>query len=124
MVRNVTMWLANFKASILRESVSHVGAVLLTFYFLFYFLRDCRHALNQLNTFSPFTVSETTRLLNRASDVIHAIFFGIVVTGAIQGALAGGMFWFLGLPNCLSGVWSWHSSQTQKAPALGSKSTK
>jgi predicted PurR-regulated permease PerM len=97
--RNAGSWLTNVGASIVRESVSNVITVLLTFYLLFYFLRDHREVLSQSKTISPLTESETDYLFGRASDTIHAIIFGTVITAAVQGALGGLVFWLLGLQN-------------------------
>ena len=96
---NVATWLANLGASIVRSSLSNVLTMLLTFYLVFYFLRDQREALQQSKTLSPFTEAETDYLFGRVSDTVHAIIFGTVVTAAVQGTLGGAMFWLLGVPN-------------------------
>jgi predicted PurR-regulated permease PerM len=99
MFGNVAAWVANLGASIVRGSITNAITVLLTFYLLFYFLRDHRDALHQSKMLSPFTESETDYLFGRVSDTIHAIVFGTVIAGAVQGALGGAIFWLLGLPN-------------------------
>jgi predicted PurR-regulated permease PerM len=96
---NVATWLANLGASIVVGSVSNVITVLLTFYLVFYFLRDHRLALRQVRMLSPLTESETDYILGRVSDTVHAVIFGTVTTAAVQGALGSVIFWLLGLPN-------------------------
>jgi predicted PurR-regulated permease PerM len=100
-VGNITTSLTNLGGSFVRESLSHLITALLTFYLLYYFLRDRHDAQRLLKTYSPLTKLETDRLIERASDTIHAVFFGTVVAAAAQGALGGLMFWFLGLSNPL-----------------------
>jgi predicted PurR-regulated permease PerM len=96
---NVATWAANLGASIVVGSVSNVITVLLTFYLVFYFLRDHHQALRQVRLLSPLTESETDYILGRASDTVHAIIFGTVIVAAVQGALGAVIFWLLGLPN-------------------------
>jgi predicted PurR-regulated permease PerM len=96
---NVTGWAAELGAAVLKGSVSNAITVLLTFYVVFFFLRDHREALHQVRLLSPLTHSETSHLFERVSDVIHAVILGNVITSAIQGTLGGLIFWLLGLPN-------------------------
>ena len=96
---NLGTWLTNVGASIVREFVSNVVTVLLTFYLLFYFIRDHQEVLRQSKLISPLSESETDYLFGRVSDTIHAIIFGTVITAAVQGALGGLVFWLLGLQN-------------------------
>jgi predicted PurR-regulated permease PerM len=114
---NVAAWLTNLGASILRSSLANVVTVLLTFYLLFYFLRDHREALLQSKMLSPFTESETDYLFGRVSDTIHAIIFGTVIAAAVQGALGGAMFWLLGLPDPL--FWGLVMALLAIIPVLG-----
>ena len=97
----VATFVTGLGASIVRGSLSHLLTVLLAFYLLFYFLRDRREILRQIEMLSPLTEGETKLLFHRASDTIHAVMFGTVVAAAVQGALGGAMFWLLGLPNPL-----------------------
>ena len=96
---NVTGWAGELGTAVVKGSVSNAITVLLTFYIVFFFLRDHREALHQVRMLSPLTRSETSYLFERTSDVIHAIILGNVITSAIQGTLGGLMFWVLGLPN-------------------------
>jgi predicted PurR-regulated permease PerM len=95
----VGTWLTNLGSSIVVGSVSNVITVLLTFYLLFYFLRDHREALRHSRRLSPLTESETDYVFGRVSDTIHAVIFGTVIAAIVQGTLGGFMFWLLGLPN-------------------------
>ena len=98
---NLTETLTAFATSLVRGSLTQIITLLVTFYLLFFFLRDRRLILHQIKMLSPLSDAETDRLFVRVSDTIHAMMFGTVVTSAIQGALGGLMFWLLGLPNPL-----------------------
>lgn len=91
-------WLTNTAAAIVRGSVTQLMGILLTFYFLFYFLRDRHSALASLRTLFPLLPSEMDRMFARVIDTIHATVYGTLIVAAIQGTLSGLMFWILGLP--------------------------
>lgn len=97
-VSNVTGWLANTGASFVRGSMAQVIGFLLTFYLLFYFLRDRRAALRWLSALSPLSDTETSRLARRIADTVHATVYGTMVCATVQGTLGGLMFWWLDLP--------------------------
>jgi predicted PurR-regulated permease PerM len=99
MFGNATTWLTGLGGMLVTGSMSYAITMLLTFFFLFYFLRDREDAVRQAKMLSPLTDSETDRLFTKVSDTIFAIVLGTAVTAAIQGALGGFMFWLLGLPN-------------------------
>ena len=91
-------WLSSVSASLLRGSIGQVLNLVLTFYLLFYFLRDRRSAIGTLRQLSPLDEAETEMVFRRFADTVHATIFGTVVIAALQGTLGGLMFWWLGLP--------------------------
>jgi predicted PurR-regulated permease PerM len=113
----VASFVTGLGASIVRGSLSHFLTILLAFYLLFYFLRDRREILRQIELLSPLTEAETRLLFARASDAIHAVTFGTVVAAAVQGSLGGAMFWLLGLPNPL--FWGVVMALLAIVPVLG-----
>lgn len=98
LIGGAAAWLTNASASLVRGSIEHAFAFLLTFYFLFSFLRDRRTAFATLLNLSPLSESEMRDLAVRTADAIHATFYGTIVCAAVQGTLGGLMFWWLGLP--------------------------
>jgi predicted PurR-regulated permease PerM len=90
-------WLTNTSASLVRGSIAQAIGFLLTFYFLFYFLRDRRAALASLLSVSPLSEDELDAVASRVADTIYATFYGTIVCAAVQGTLGGLMFWWLGL---------------------------
>ncbi len=96
-IGNLASWLATSGASVLRGGVMELLTVLLTFYLLFYFLRDRSAALDWLREISPLTEVEMNQLFRRIVDTVQATLYGTVAVAIVQGALGGLMFWLLGL---------------------------
>ena len=117
MVKTLAAWLTTAAGSIVKGSVFQVIGFCLTFYLLFYFLRDRRAALQSLRSFSPLSVAEMNRLFVRVSDTVHAIVYGTMTVAAVQGLLGGLMFWWLGLPAPL--LWGVVMALLAVVPVLG-----
>jgi predicted PurR-regulated permease PerM len=98
LIGSAASWLTNMSASLVRGSIAQAAVFLLTFYFLYYFLRDRGSALASLRNLSPLSNEELAKVTTCVADTIHAIFYGTLVCAAVQGALGGLMFWWLGLP--------------------------
>lgn len=97
-VAAITAWLTNSFASAVMGSVRQAIGLVLTFYLLYYLLRDRALALATLRAFSPLSDADTDRLVARVDDTIHATVYGTVAMAVVQGTLGGLMFWWLGLP--------------------------
>jgi len=84
---------------------SFVGLIefALTFFFLFFFLRDRDAVLAGVRDMLPLAASEADGILRVAGDTIFATVYGKVVVGIVQGLLGGLMFWWLDLP----AAWFW-----------------
>jgi predicted PurR-regulated permease PerM len=91
-------WLTGQSTSLLRGSINQVVMFVLTFYLLFYFLRDREQALSEVESLSPLRAPETAGILFRFAETVHATIFGTVFVAVVQGTLGGLMFWWLGLP--------------------------
>jgi predicted PurR-regulated permease PerM len=117
MMASLATWLSNVGASFARGSVAQVIEVVLTFYLLYYFLRD-RHAAGRLlRDWLPLTHAETERLFDRVVHTVHATIYGTLAVAAVQGTLGGLMFWFLGLPTPL--LWGLVMGLLSIVPVLG-----
>ena len=111
-------WLSNIGASFLRGSVAQATSVAITFYLLFYFLRD-RFAIRRvILDLSPLTPTETERIFARVADTVRAIVYGTVAVAIVQGTLGGLMFWILGLAAPL--FWGSVMAILSVVPVLGS----
>jgi len=91
--------------------------ILITTLCLFFFLRDRHHALEVVRSLMPLSRPETEEVFQRVDDTIHATIFGAVVVAAVQGAMGGLMFWWLGLPSPL--VWGSVMGLLAVVPMLG-----
>lgn len=89
----------------LAVKTSFVGVIefALTYFFLFYFLRDRDAVLAGIRTLLPLSPTEADGILRVASDTIFATVYGKVMVGIVQGLLGGLMFWWLDLP----AAWFW-----------------
>ena len=96
--KTVATWLTTITGSIVKGSVYQVIGLMLTFYLLFFFLRDGRAGLLSLRYLSPLSMTEMDRLFSRVGDTIHATAYGTLAVSSVQGLLGGLMFWWLGLP--------------------------
>jgi len=84
--------------SILSGSLYQLIDFCLTFYLLFFLLRDRSLALKTLCNFSPLTAPQMSMMVRRVSATINATVYGSFVVAAVQGVALGLTFWFLGLP--------------------------
>jgi predicted PurR-regulated permease PerM len=91
-------WITTTAGTLVRGGVVQLTGVLMTFYFLFYFLRDRTLLLESVRALSPLSRTQMNRLFDAVADTIHATVYGTVVIALIQGTLGGLMFWWLGLP--------------------------
>jgi predicted PurR-regulated permease PerM len=114
---NAVSWLTNIVTSLVQGSGTQLVGILITFYFLFYFLRDRRLALAALALLSPLGKSDMRALTARVADTIRATIYGTLAVAMIQGWLGGLMFWWLGLPTPL--LWGIIMGLLAIIPVLG-----
>jgi predicted PurR-regulated permease PerM len=115
--KTLANWLTTTAGSIVKGSVVQMVGLLLTFYLLFFFLRDRGAALESLRSLSPLSEAEMDRLFGRVGDTIHATVYGTLAVSAVQGLLGGLMFWWLGLPAPL--LWGVVMALLAAVPVLG-----
>lgn len=116
-VKILSAWLAASAGSVLRGSLFQVLELCLTFYMLFFFLRDRHLALQSIMRLSPLTRPEMVSLYSKVADTVIAIVYGTFAIAAVQGALGGLMFWWLGLPAPL--LWGTIMAFMSVIPMLG-----
>jgi predicted PurR-regulated permease PerM len=110
-------WLTSAGASLLQGSVLQAIGAVLVFYLLFYMLRDRAAALQALRSLSPLSEGDMSRLFSDVTDTVHATVYGTLIVAAVQGALGGLMFWWLGLPEPL--LWGVVMGALAVVPVLG-----
>jgi predicted PurR-regulated permease PerM len=117
LINTATSWLTTLGASFVQGSVMQLIGIVLTFYLLFYFLRDRGAALEWLRFLSPLSKADMNRLFDGVSDTVHATVYGTVVIAIVQGTLGGLIFWWLGLPAPL--LWGIVMGLLAVVPVLG-----
>ena len=117
MVQTAASWLTNTATSFVRGSILQLIGVVLTFYMLFYFLRDRAAALESIRSLSPLSKADMNRLFGDVFDTVHATVYGTFAVAAVQGTLGGLMFWWLGLPEPL--LWGVVMGLLAVVPVLG-----
>lgn len=117
MMSAIATWLSNLGAVFVKASLLQVVEVFITFYLLFYFLRDRRAAKAMIIAWLPLTKPETEHLLRRVAETVHATVYGTLAVAAVQGTLGGLMFWALGLSTPL--LWGLVMGLLSIVPVLG-----
>lgn len=97
LVKAGTSWLAGWSGSFVQGSFLGLISLMLTFYFLFYLLRDRGMLARVAENALPLTAPEFKVLSDRIANTIHATVFGRAAVAAVQGILGGLMFWWLDL---------------------------
>lgn len=117
LVNNAGQWMGEIAAAFVAGSFMQILSFVIMFYVLFYFLRDRDKALQSARSYLPLRRNETDRLFRRIGDTIYASVYGTIAVAAIQGALGGLMFWWLGLPGAL--LWGTVMALLAIVPVLG-----
>jgi predicted PurR-regulated permease PerM len=105
-------------ARLVGQTIKTVVQAFISFFALFFFLRDHREILQATRSRVPLSDSELRLLLARMKNMVRAVIFGRMLTATIQGALGGTMFWILGIPAAL--VWGVVMAVLSMIPAIGS----
>jgi predicted PurR-regulated permease PerM len=69
--------------------------MLLTLFFVF---RDGEAFYHWVRTTLPFASARQERVFTRLGQTVNAVTYGIGITAAVQGVLAGLLYWILGVP--------------------------
>jgi predicted PurR-regulated permease PerM len=117
LAKSLNSWLTTTAGSLVRGSFLQAIDFCLTFYLLFFFLRDRDAAIAFLRLASPVSDAATTKLLGRIGDTVHAGVYGTLAVASVQGLLGGLMFWWLGLPAPL--LWGVVMALLAVFPVLG-----
>ncbi len=116
-VATLATWLSTTAGTIVKGSLYQVIGFCLTFYLLFFFLRDRDAALRSFRAVLPLSETTMDRLFSRISDTIYATIYGTLAVSSVQGVLGGLMFWWLGLSAPL--LWGVVMALLAVVPVLG-----
>lgn len=98
-LESVTARLQGWGANLVLGSIAGIVTLLLTFYFLFYLLRDRDLIVEAIGRLLPLEDAEYRMLTDRLKKTIFASVYGTAAVSALQGFLGGLVFWWLGLPS-------------------------
>jgi predicted PurR-regulated permease PerM len=114
----------NAVAALLRVTAGAVGGItllvfnsLITFFTLFFFLRDGRSTLRRLAVLLPLKKSQVSKLYACIRETLRAILYGTMAIATIQGALTGIAFWILGLASPV--LWAVVTALCALLPVIG-----
>lgn len=108
---------AAFGKTAVQVSVDLVVQLTLTFFLLYYFLRDRDAVLRAIVGLLPLSRPEARILLREVGDTLHATLVGKVLVSLLQGTLGGAMMALLGVPAAL--FWSVVMAVAALVPVLG-----
>ena len=94
-----------------------VVSLLVTPYLAFFFIRDGDRILHAVRRALPLAPTHKQELLDKFGNVIRSTVRGNLVVAAIQGALGGLAFWFLGVRGAL--LWAVVMALLSLLPAMG-----
>lgn len=100
-----------------KDSLNALTQLPIALFCLFFFFRDRQLIIDYMRSWLPLTKGEIDQLSDRISDILYATILGRIFLAAIQGALGGLMFWWLGLPTPL--LWFLVMSVLALLPFLG-----
>ena len=98
-LESFTASLQGWGASLILGSITSLINLLLTFYFLFYMLRDRGRILAAMDRVLPLSHGEFRFLADRMVKTVFASVYGTAAVSALQGFLGGLVFWWLDLPS-------------------------
>jgi predicted PurR-regulated permease PerM len=116
-VNAVTSWLTISAGAFFQGSAVQIVGIVLTFYLLFYFLRDRSMILESIRFLTPFSESDMIRVFEGVNNTVHATIYGTLAVAVVQGTLGGLMFWWLGLSSPL--LWGVVMAVLAIVPVLG-----
>ncbi|MBN2569399.1 MAG: AI-2E family transporter [Deltaproteobacteria bacterium] len=116
-IKTLNIWLSAIARAIVKGSMFQVIGFCLTFYLLFFFLRDRQVVLQSLRYLSPLSEATMDRIFVRVSETIYAMIYGTLAVSFMQGLLGGLMFWWLGLSAPL--LWGVVMALLAVVPVLG-----
>lgn len=99
------------------SGVEFAVTLLVTFFLLFFFLRDKWRILAMVEGLMPLAPAESAEVVHRLRDMIGAVVYGTLVVALVQGSLGGLIFWWLDLPSPL--LWGAIMALLAVLPILG-----
>ena len=100
-----------------QDTFEFVASLFITLYLAFFLIRDGDSIARTIRSSIPLPARDTQELLSKFTTVILATVKGNLLVAAIQGALGGLAFWFLGVSGAL--LWAVLMAFLSLLPAIG-----
>jgi predicted PurR-regulated permease PerM len=110
-------FMAGKALSLGQNTIEFAASLLITPYLAFFLIRDGDRIVHAMRHAIPLTPSHKQELLHKFSHVIRSTVRGNLVVAALQGALGGLAFWFLGVRGAL--LWAAVMAFLSLLPAIG-----
>jgi len=95
LLEKVTSFVVNSVNGLLLNLPIILLQAIVTFFVMFYFIRDGKEIITQLKSILPFKEKTKQMVLNRFKEITSAVIYGSIIVGVIQGIVAGiGFFIF------------------------------
>jgi predicted PurR-regulated permease PerM len=112
-----SQFIATQALSIGQGTFEFVAGIFITLYLAFFLIRDGAGVLRAVRRAIPLAPEHTQELLDKFTAVIRATIKGNLLVAAIQGALGGLAFWYLGVGGAL--LWAVAMAFLSLLPAIG-----
>lgn len=112
-----SQFIATQALSIGQNTFEFVASTFITLYLAFFLIRDGDKVLCTVGEAVPLAAAHKQELLDKFTTVIRATVKGNLLVAAIQGALGGLAFWFLGVSGAL--LWAVLMAFLSLVPAVG-----
>jgi predicted PurR-regulated permease PerM len=112
-----TQFIATQTFSVGRDTFEFIVSVFIMLYLAFFLIRDGNAVANAVWQAVPLAPTHKTALLEKFTTVIRATVKGHLLVAAIQGALGGLGFWYLGVGGAL--LWAVLMAFMSLLPAVG-----
>jgi len=117
LAQSLTGFLLNSAKSFTQNSVVFLIMLFITFYSLFFFIRDGEKLLKKLMHLCPLGDDQEKMLYNKFTSTTRATIKGSLIVGLIQGTLGGLMFWIAGIDGAI--IWGILMVLLASVPGIG-----
>jgi predicted PurR-regulated permease PerM len=117
LAQSLTSFLLNSAKSFTQNSVVFLIMLFITFYSLFFFIRDGEKLLKKLMHLCPLGDDQEKMLYNKFTSTTRATIKGSLIVGLIQGTLGGLMFWVAGIDGAI--IWGILMVLLASVPGIG-----
>ena len=112
-----TQWIAGQALNVGQITFDLTIQLCITLYLAFFFIRDGAHMVHAARRLVPLAPQHTQELFDKFHTVILATIKGNLLVAAVQGALGGIAFWFLGVTGAV--LWAVVMAFLSLVPAVG-----